>query len=286
MKIVTWNCNGAFRRKFAALDGFDVDILIIQECENPAESKDVSYLTWAKNYLWIGKNKNKGLGVFAKTEIKLTKLDWSNVYENHEINYFLPCLVNENLQLVATWAHHNNSPTFGYIGQVWKYLELNLEKFDTTIFAGDFNSNKIWDKWDRWWNHSDVVKKLESIEMLSLYHDYYNEEQGKETHSTFFLQRNLEKKYHIDYIYLSKSLLSQISSFEIGNLTQWLFLSDHVPLFFSARPLVYTRINRQLKGVYQKLTESSFCLVYRQIHQDNFVGIYHLFYGRSPIKYV
>jgi exonuclease III len=53
MKIITWNCNGAFRRKLAYLAQFNADILIIQECEDPAQSKDVAYRDWAKNYIWV-----------------------------------------------------------------------------------------------------------------------------------------------------------------------------------------------------------------------------------------
>jgi exonuclease III len=43
MKIITWNCNGAFRKKFESLVSIDADILVIQECEDPAESKDKKY---------------------------------------------------------------------------------------------------------------------------------------------------------------------------------------------------------------------------------------------------
>ena len=91
MKIVTWNCNGAFRKKFDNISDFDADIYIIQECENPAEIGHSEYLNWAGNYLWMGDTKNKGLGIFTKTDIKIEKLDWTNNFQNHTVKHFLPC---------------------------------------------------------------------------------------------------------------------------------------------------------------------------------------------------
>ena len=88
MKIINWNCNGAFRKKFESLDSMDADVLVIQECENPAESKDKKYKDWASNYLWIGDSKNKGLGIFAKTSINIKALDWPSLYQGHKIKHF------------------------------------------------------------------------------------------------------------------------------------------------------------------------------------------------------
>ena len=149
MRIVTWNCNGAFRKKFEHISDFNADIYIIQECENPIDAKDKKYQEWAENYIWIGDNKNKGLAIFAKPEIKLAKLEWTNHFNDHTVKHFLPCKVNADFNLLAVWTHKNSSPNFGYIGQLWKYLQINKGQLNTSIIAGDFNSNTIWDQWDR-----------------------------------------------------------------------------------------------------------------------------------------
>lgn len=117
---------------------------------------------------------------------------------------------------------------------MWKYLQLHKEKLKDkkVIIAGDFNSNAIWDKWDRWWNHSDVVNELEEIGIKSLYHHITNEEQGKETKPTFYLQRKLEKPYHIDYVFVSNHFINQNIKIELGNFDDWLENSDHMPVSF------------------------------------------------------
>ena len=231
MKIVSWNCNGALRNKYNQLDEFDADIYIIQECENPVLSKNMGYQEWSTNHLWVGDSKNKGLGVFAKPSVSLNKLDWSNQFRDHSVKYFLPCLINNSFQLLAVWTHRNNSPNFGYMGQFWKYLQTNFNNFEDIIIAGDFNSNAIWDQWDRWWNHSDVVKILDDKGIKSIYHLTTREDQGLESIPTFFLQKNESKPYHIDYIFAS-SKFQNPKEFRIEKREDWIQVSDHVPLVF------------------------------------------------------
>jgi exonuclease III len=227
LRIISWNCNGAFRKKFIHLLQFDADLIIIQECEDPAQSKDEEYKAWANNYLWVGENKNSGLGVFAKSASTLNKLDWPS----ETFQLFLPFTIDKSLTFIAVWTKQANSPTFQYIGQFWKYLQLNREKITSCkpFIIGDFNSNKIWDKWDRWWNHTDVVNELNTIGLSSIYHKHYNLEQGAELHHTFYLQRNISKHYHIDYAFLPNALIEK-SSITICNVADWLDKSDHMPI--------------------------------------------------------
>jgi exonuclease III len=226
MKILTWNCNGAFRRKYKAIEKLGADILVIQECEDPLRTTDENYKAWAKNYLWTGENKNRGLGVFVNEGIMISDLKW----ETDILKYFLSCRINDNFDLVAVWTTRNNSVTYRYIGQLWKYLQINKAKMTECIIIGDFNSNKIWDERKRTCNHSHVVSELSDIGISSLYHDYYNCNQGQEIHPTFYLQRKINKPYHIDYIFATAELVDKITNFEIGSRDEWLLISDHLPV--------------------------------------------------------
>ncbi len=226
MRIVTWNCNGAFRKKFDAITKYDADIYVIQECEDPEKSNDVNYRAWAGNFLWTGENKHKGLGIFARPGIQIADLQW----ETDGLKSFIACNVNDEFNLVAVWTKRNNSITYRYIGQFWKYLQINKHNMSGCLIVGDFNSNKIWDEPWRIWNHSDVVKELAEIDIISFYHKHYNFLQGEEQHPTFFLQKNLNKPYHIDYIFAPKEIANKITNFEIGQRDEWLLKSDHLPV--------------------------------------------------------
>ncbi|MBY0515545.1 MAG: hypothetical protein K2P81_01465 [Bacteriovoracaceae bacterium] len=227
MKVVTWNCNGAFRKKFNEIITLEADIYVIQECEDPAQTRDKEYKAWSKNYLWHGLNKNKGIGVFCREDLHLEKLDWSD----DGLQLFLPFKVNSKYSFIGIWTKQANSPNFRYIGQVWKYLQKHSEKFQTEkpFLVGDWNSNKIWDEWDRWWNHTDVVKQLDEMGLVSAYHTFFKENQGEEKKPTLYFRKNKSASYHVDYIFLNKRYLKNMA-FEIGDARKWLKHSDHMPL--------------------------------------------------------
>jgi exonuclease III len=229
MKIVTWNCNGALRNKRHAIDRSCADLLIIQECEDPARST-LAYRGWAGNYLWHGNDKNKGIGVFLRAETTLSRLDW----DDNGLQLFLPCRVGNRFVLLAVWTKHAESPNFRYIGQLWKYLQLHRDRLacERFLICGDLNSNKCWDEWDRWWNHSDVVRELDAIGAKSVYHKHFNEQQGNESRPTLYHQRNPSKAYHVDYAFATNALYDG-GPIQVGKIEDWLEYSDHMPMTFT-----------------------------------------------------
>jgi exonuclease III len=229
MRILSWNCYGAFRRKFHLLDSFDADVLVIQECEEP-NAASVDYQTWAGNYLWVGASKHKGIGIFVKGGHKLEKLDWPS----DKAALFLPVQINDTIQLVGVWTQAAKSSSSSYVGQLWQYLKLNQKRLNSaTIFCGDFNSNKQWDKPRGLWSHSKCVADFSDLGIVSLYHEFQAEAQGEETRPTFYLHRNKLKPFHIDYAFAHESFKEVVQpNFWIGEPDIWLQYSDHMPLVF------------------------------------------------------
>lgn len=231
LRITTWNCNGAFRKKWQAAAELDADLLIVQECEDPRQTTDSAYQRWASNHLWCGANKSKGVGVFARRDLVLTRVS----LHAQSLQLFLPVHVldmrdQREWPLLATWTKHADSPNFRYIGQLWKFLQIHRDflRHPCGMAIGDFNSNTQWDEWDRWWNHSDVVRDLNGCGLESVYHRHFGEEQGQETQPTFYLHRKLEKPYHIDYGFVGTAW--SVQNVQLGKPDIWLGLSDHIPL--------------------------------------------------------
>ena len=234
MKIVTWNCNGAFRKKYNKIVKENADIYIIQECEDPKRINkiDKDFEEFATGHLWTGDNKNKGLGVFIKKGLNIELIEFVHSYNNVNLKWFIPFKIDNNQQVIAVWNHHGDSDEYRYIGQFWCFLQINKECFHDSIILGDFNSNTIWDYKRSDCTHSNCVKQLKEIGIESIYHTKEGIDQGKEVVHTFFLQKKLEKKYHIDYIFCPSALLKETKSFSIGNYQDWKEISDHVPLLW------------------------------------------------------
>jgi len=82
--------------------------------------------------------------------------------------------------------------------------------------------------------------------LYSIYHELAGKNSGEEKTMTFFQSKNLDKYYHLDYVYANKELIEGKTTFiengekqedlpnefEILDIDNWISLSDHSPLVF------------------------------------------------------
>ena len=231
MKIIEWNCQGAFRKKHENILSQKPDILIVPECESEEKLKFGKLTPKPNQFIWFGDSPNKGIGIFSYSDFKIETL----TCYNPNFRYIIPIKVTKGKKsflLFAIWAMDNkDSPETRYIGQIWLAINFYKKLLNLPIvLSGDFNSNKIWDDKKRVGNHSDMVSLLKNHQIESIYHYLYNEEQGEESQNTFFMYRKEEKPYHIDYFFTSKHFFENSISLKIEKFSDWKNLSDHVPL--------------------------------------------------------
>lgn len=218
MKIVSWNAGMKFREKFKILDErYHADLYIIQECEDPARSKNKEYQEFAQNYLWIVDNKNKGLGVFARKDKKLEKVE----LDNHYLRHMLPFKFEGKL-FFGIWAYMR------YVEDLVVYFSVYQKMLEENpIIIGDFNSSVIWDKEHGNRTQTVLNADLEKYGLYSAYHYLNHENQGEETQATFCLYRHADRPFYINYCYCNPN---EVKKFQIGNFDEWSGLSDHMPL--------------------------------------------------------
>lgn len=231
MRLITWNCQGAFRQKADVILKYKPDILVVQECEHSEKIVFKSKRKKPNDILWIGDNKHKGLGIFSYSDYKLRV---HHTY-NPAIKYVLPVSVYGgaiDFTLFAIWANNREDRKNQYVGQVWQAIRHYDEILSSgeVVLTGDFNSNTVFDKKYRIGNHTDVVDVLMKRNIHSVYHHHHQQIQGQEKHPTFYLYKNKTKSYHLDYCFTSLSILNGLKDVEVGSFRKWMRYSDHSPI--------------------------------------------------------
>jgi hypothetical protein len=220
-----------FREDYKIIFPMNPDIVVIPECENINKIDLGSFSKKVTDSYWIGDNESKGLGIFTFNGFKI------ELYENYndKYKYILPLIIsreNETYNLIGCWTK-KVSGGLEYIEQLQHSLDDYNSFLDdkNVIICGDLNSNQYWvNMGGDDLNHQDVVDKLSKKGIHSSYHHFFNEEQGKETTPTFYHYHKEDKPFHIDYCFLSNSLIDRLKKVEIGKYDDWMNYSDHVPL--------------------------------------------------------
>jgi len=96
MKIISWNCNMAFRKKYHKLLDSNPDIIVIQESEN--KEKLLQFLDGVdyKQILWFGDNPHKGVAIIGFNNYQIQLHD----KYNPEYNYVIPLTLQADKELI------------------------------------------------------------------------------------------------------------------------------------------------------------------------------------------
>jgi endonuclease/exonuclease/phosphatase family metal-dependent hydrolase len=200
--------------------------MAIQECSK-ADVEDLRQ-RFGLTSAWIGRNLNKGVGIIARSpwriedveDLGLSFVVRTKIVGPVEFDFF------------AVWACASDNRETRYIRQVHLLLDyLEKEGFGgNVVIIGDFNSNAIWDRHYRRRCHSDAVARLSNLGLRSAYHTVRGEEHGQESEPTLYFRKNARMGYHIDYAFLSASLLNAVKTVTVGERDVWIQRSDHMPV--------------------------------------------------------
>jgi exodeoxyribonuclease III len=235
MRLVAWNCNGAFHRKSAVLAALAPDVAIVSECADLEILRRKAPQFTPTGALWMGDNPGRGLAVFSFGGYRLSR---ARAYDP-SITYALPVRVKgaAAFNLVALWAHYHRAPLRqGAPGPTLRALQAYRDFLGErpSILAGDLNNHIRWDKPGKASNHANAVSVLEGLGMVSAYHAFLELTPGAERHPTLYWRNRTEAgpTYHIDYAFVPKGSLAALRSVAVGTYADWIAtgLSDHAPL--------------------------------------------------------
>ena len=227
MRIVTWNCCGDFHNKVKPVVDLEPapDIAVIQE----AEKIDTTGFP-PDGFLWHCERPQpqakKSIGILWRTKsVTVTFIDRRPGVRRYEAQHG-----GVKFHIMAVWT----SPTSKRNHQDYRQLHDALHRPDVvawirqrpTAILGDFNTNAK-NESSGW---HDLKTLLDSLGLVSAYHEFTEEEFGKESRPTHFHHKNENSTFHIDYCFLPVAWVSYITKVEVGTYNEWSKDSDHVPL--------------------------------------------------------
>jgi exonuclease III len=237
MRIITWNCKGAFARKHDAISELRPDVLILPECERLSGIPQALGSAPVRSFQWFGDNPNKGLAVLSYGDYAVEP------HPDYDLRHrwVVPLRVSgpASFLLFAVWTvPHTDSRS--YVLPLFEAFEhyRPLTEASEAVWAGDFNASFVFDRPSRRYKFRDFVDLLSGYGFRSLYHEQRGCPHGDEPEETFYLYHHADRGYHIDYIFASNGFRPSTFSVAVGTHATWARQSDHMPLIceFSELP--------------------------------------------------
>jgi len=230
VRIISWNCQGGYRKKIEKILELKPDIAVIQECENLEKLRVFCKEKIPLKSFWFGGfYPHRGVGVFFYKDYQILSME-----NNISIEFIIPMKIMNNFEfyLFAIWAmaplgeDKGKSYTYQIEKAVKKYK--NILKNNLSILIGDYNTYHIEKPVEK--TGFMVIEEFKKLEIFSAYHEYFKKGYGEHNHYTFYQHKKTEFKHMLDYCFASISLIEKISNVEIGKYEDWIEFSDHCPL--------------------------------------------------------
>lgn len=226
MRLIAWNANyNRHRRSFesdaAYLHAEAADVIIVSETARPV-SKSPNTLAW------LGRASGPGLAV-------MTRNGWTISAQAHQAGS--PALFGAfhvhgpfSFHLLAVWpvkGHKGAGPSYSQSLAASLSVFQEFLKAECTVMAGDFNSNTRVK--EQRFAHPEFVRGAAALGLVSLYHHQTGLEHGQETVATYRHNNSDRATFHLDYCFLSQSLLGA-ASLRVLDSAVWKDRSDHFPI--------------------------------------------------------
>lgn len=241
MRIVAWNCAKAFHNKIDRLLALQPYVAVVSECAAPEVlARKCRLPEFSAPPIWHGDGPNHGVGVFF--------FNGGDGRRHHrfdrDLYLLLPVEVTkpQRFNLLAVWAftYGLRKAQHGPLNEGIEFYRRFLTEEDA-VLAGDFNHNVNWDEdgWASSFGHT--VARLDSLDLISAYHEKTRENHGQESCATFHFRRKRNDPFHIDYIFVPRAWTERAYDLQVGRYDDWVApgtgmngrsLSDHVPLTF------------------------------------------------------
>jgi endonuclease/exonuclease/phosphatase family metal-dependent hydrolase len=228
LRLMTWNCRvGGFRKKSVHVESLRPDILAVQEVEAFDQASifnGVSQPTF-RDRLADPAFPRRAIGVFSYSDTQIRPVDLAEPlfsFRRYEARH-----AGRELNVVAVWPWQTKSAKTAY-RQAHEGIELHrgwIGQRDT-VMLGDFNANANF-KGHNW---KDLLGLLESLNLVSAYHEYFKEEPGREHQPTHFHLGRQTSPFHLDYCFIPRAWLPYLSVVQVGTYADWGGISDHAPV--------------------------------------------------------
>ena len=231
MRLVTWNCNEGFDRKFLHLRDLDFDVAVVTEC-GPFESglDEASREVSAVLKLAVDQpGHTKHIGVFAQEPWHIEQLPLP-----HGQPWVLPVRVIApvDFTVLAVWALGREwvADRLSYAAQTARVVADLLPEFDgPVVLAGDLNAPIASSPADAR-RHEESARQLANRGLVSAFTAARGDVDPL-TEPTLYHQRKFDRPFHIDHLFVPKEWTGDMDV-TVGTYAEWIQTrrSDHVPV--------------------------------------------------------